>query len=61
MLRWIERFAVSSIGRKALMAVTGSCGSLSGSLLARRMRPHTVRRIVAGIGFGLAGYYMLRG
>ena len=32
----------------ALMAVTGSCGSLSGSVLARRMPPKAVRRIVAG-------------
>ena len=54
-------FSEVSWPHAALMAVTGSCGSLSGSLLARRMRPYTVRRIVAGIGFGLAGYYMLRG
>ncbi len=45
----------------ALMAVTGSCGSLSGSVLARRMPPKAVRRIVAGIGFGLAGYYFISG
>jgi uncharacterized membrane protein YfcA len=45
----------------ALMAITGSCGSLSGSLLARRMPAKAVRKIVAAIGFGLAAYYMLKG
>ena len=45
----------------AVMAIAASAGSLSGAIVARRMPPRAVRRIVATIGFGLAGYYFLRG
>ncbi len=45
----------------AVMAIAASAGSLSGAIVARRMPPRAVRRIVAAIGFGLAGYYFLRG
>ena len=57
----LSGYSEVSWSHAALMAVTGSVGSLSGSVLARRMSPKVVRKIVATIGFGLAAYYMLRG
>jgi uncharacterized membrane protein YfcA len=44
----------------AVMAVAASAGGLSGSLVARRLPQRAVRRLVAAIGFGLAGYYFTR-
>ena len=43
-----------------VMAGAGMIGSLGASHLARRLPPTVMRRIVAIIGFGLAGYYFLR-
>lgn len=40
-----------------VMAVAGMAGSLGASRLARRLPPVLMRKIVAVIGFGLAGYY----
>lgn len=44
----------------AVMAGAAAIGAVGGSILARRMPAAVVRRIVAAIGFGLAGYYFLR-
>lgn len=44
-------------GHAAVMAVAAVIGGLGGSHLARRMPATVVRRIVAIIGFALAGYY----
>jgi uncharacterized membrane protein YfcA len=62
----LATLAITGVGEVSwphagLMTVTGIAGSLSGSFVARRMSPKVVRRIVAGIGFGLAAYYLLRG
>ena len=43
------------------MALASICGAVVGVRLTRRMPAPVVRRIVALIGFGLAGYYFLRG
>ena len=43
-----------------VMAVAAVLGGLFGAHLARRMPAALVRRAVALIGFGLAGYYFLR-
>jgi len=43
-----------------VMACGAVGGGLAGALLARRMRPAVVRRVVAIIGFALAGYYLWR-
>jgi len=43
-----------------VMAVASVAGGLGGSHLARRMPPAVVRRIVAIIGFALAGYYFAK-
>lgn len=45
----------------AVMALSSIAGAVIGVRLTRRMPAATVRRIVALIGFGLAGYYFLRG
>jgi uncharacterized membrane protein YfcA len=47
-------------GQAAVMAVAAVIGGLGGSHLARRMPARTVRRLVAIIGFVLAGYYFLK-
>ena len=44
----------------AVMAVAAVIGGLGGSHLARRMPARIVRRLVAIIGFVLAGYYFAR-
>jgi hypothetical protein len=44
-----------------VMALASICGAVVGVRLTRRMPAPVVRRIVALIGFGLAGYYFLRG
>ena len=44
-----------------VMALASICGAVVGVRLMRRMPAPVVRRIVALIGFGLAGYYFLRG
>ncbi|NBW86826.1 MAG: sulfite exporter TauE/SafE family protein [Planctomycetia bacterium] len=44
----------------ALMAVGAVAGSLGASHVTRRLPASVVRRIVAIIGFGLAGYYFWR-
>ncbi len=43
-----------------VMAVSAVAGGLAGAGLARRLPAAAVRRLVALIGFGLAGYYFLR-
>jgi uncharacterized membrane protein YfcA len=47
-------------GHAAVMAVAAVIGGLGGAHLARRMPARTVRRLVAIIGFVLAGYYFLK-
>jgi uncharacterized membrane protein YfcA len=42
------------------MAVAGMAGSLAASRLAGKLPAATLRRIVAIIGFALAGYYFVR-
>jgi uncharacterized membrane protein YfcA len=42
------------------MAAAAVVGGLAGSHLARRMPARIVRRMVAIIGFVLAGYYFLK-
>ena len=44
----------------AVMAVAGMAGSLAASRLAGKLPAATLRRIVAIIGFALAGYYFVR-
>lgn len=44
----------------AVMAVSGMGGSLVASRVARKLPAAVLRRIVAIIGFGLAGYYFWR-
>ncbi|MEI8316366.1 MAG: sulfite exporter TauE/SafE family protein [Planctomycetia bacterium] len=44
-----------------MMALASISGAVVGVRLMRRMPAPVVRRIVALIGFGLAGYYFLRG
>jgi len=44
----------------AVMAVAGMAGSLAASRLAGKLPAATLRRIVAIIGFVLAGYYFMR-
>jgi uncharacterized membrane protein YfcA len=44
----------------AVMAVAAMAGSLSASLVARRLPPAAVRRFVAILGFALAAYYLWR-
>lgn len=44
----------------ALLAVCSAVGSLGASHVARRLPPAAVRRLVAIIGFVLAGYYFWR-
>ena len=44
-----------------VMALASICGAVVGVRLMRRMPAPGVRRIVALIGFGLAGYYFIRG
>jgi len=44
-----------------VMALASICGAVVGVRLTRRMPAPVVRRIVALIGFGLAGYYFLHG
>jgi uncharacterized membrane protein YfcA len=44
----------------ASMVAGSVAGGLAGALLARRMPPSRVRRLVAVIGFALAGYYLWR-
>lgn len=44
----------------AVMAAAGMAGSLTASRLARKLPAATLRRVVAIIGFALAGYYFLR-
>ncbi|MEX0671044.1 MAG: sulfite exporter TauE/SafE family protein [Pirellulales bacterium] len=44
----------------SVMAVAGMIGSLGASHLARRLPSTVMRKIVAIIGFGLAGYYFWR-
>ena len=44
----------------AVMAVSAMAGSLSASLIARRLPPARVRRFVAILGFALAAYYLWR-
>ena len=44
----------------AVMAVSAMGGSLSASLIARRLPPARVRRFVAILGFALAAYYLWR-
>ena len=44
-----------------VMAVSSVGGGVAGVRLTRRLPAPLVRRIVALIGFGLAGYYFLRG
>ena len=44
-----------------LMALASITGAMAGVRFTRRMPAPVVRRIVALIGFGLAGYYLLRG
>ncbi|MCE9629902.1 MAG: sulfite exporter TauE/SafE family protein [Planctomycetia bacterium] len=43
-----------------VMAVAGMAGSLGAAHLARRLPPTVMRKIVAIIGFALAGYYFWR-
>jgi uncharacterized membrane protein YfcA len=43
------------------MALASVAGGFVGVRLTRRMPAALVRRMVALIGFGLAGYYFLRG
>lgn len=47
-------------GHAAVMAMAAVIGGLGGSHLARRMPARAVRRVVAIIGFVLAGYYFLK-
>jgi len=47
-------------GHAAVMAVAAMIGSLGASRLSRRIPPAVMRRVVAIIGFGLAGYYFWR-
>ncbi|MDA7938537.1 sulfite exporter TauE/SafE family protein [Pirellulales bacterium] len=42
-----------------IMAIAAILGGLVGGRLARRSHPKTIRKIVAVIGFGLAGYYFI--
>ncbi|MBT4157550.1 MAG: sulfite exporter TauE/SafE family protein [Planctomycetaceae bacterium] len=42
-----------------IMAVAAILGGLVGGRLARRCHPNTIRKFVAVIGFGLAGYYFI--
>ena len=44
----------------AVMAVAAMAGSLSASVIARRLPPTAVRRFVAILGFALAAYYLWR-
>ncbi len=44
----------------AVMAVAAMAGSLSASVIARRLPPAAVRRFVAILGFALAAYYLVR-
>jgi uncharacterized membrane protein YfcA len=44
----------------AVMAVAAMAGSLSGSMIARRLPAAAVRRFVAILGFALAAYYLWR-
>jgi uncharacterized protein len=44
----------------AVMAVAAMAGSLSASLIVRRLPPAAVRRFVAILGFVLAAYYLWR-
>ncbi len=42
-----------------IMALAAILGGLVGGRLARRCHPNTIRKFVAVIGFGLAGYYFI--
>jgi len=42
-----------------IMAVAAILGGFAGGRLARRCHPQTIRKFVAVIGFGLAGYYFI--
>ena len=42
-----------------IMALAAILGGLVGGRLARRCHPNTIRKFVAVIGFGLAGYYFM--
>jgi uncharacterized membrane protein YfcA len=44
----------------AVMAVAAVAGGLAGGRLARRCSPRAIRRLVAVIGFALAGYHLLK-
>ena len=44
----------------AVMAAAAMAGSLSASVIARRLPPAAVRRFVAILGFALAAYYLVR-
>ena len=56
---WVGVYEVSW-PHAALMAVGAVAGSLGASHLARRLPASAVRRLVAIIGFALAGYYFWR-
>ena len=43
-----------------VMAVAAVAGGLAGGRLARRCSPRAIRRLVAVIGFALAGYHLLK-
>jgi uncharacterized membrane protein YfcA len=43
------------------MAAASVLGGYLGAYFGRRVRPAVVRGLVVVIGFGLAGYYFLRG
>ena len=44
----------------AVMAVAAVAGGLAGGRLARRCSPRSIRRLVAVIGFALAGYHLMK-